>query len=62
MKSADCRSISAEEAEIDVAQALAKIHELGFVHPDVRPENMLVNDAGHYVLANFDGIRPLSDQ
>ena len=45
----------------DLAEALAFIHRLGFVHHDVRPENILQDDAGNFVLADIDAVRPLKD-
>lgn len=33
--------------------ALAKIHELGIVHTDVKPANLFVDAAGHTLLADF---------
>lgn len=38
----------------EILCALEKIHRLGIVHLDLRPENILLHDSGHIVLTSFD--------
>lgn len=37
-----------------VLRALAHLHDLGIVHRDVKPENILVDRTGHAVLVDYD--------
>ncbi len=47
---------------LETAEALAVIHDLGYVHHDVRPENILVDEEGRFVLGDLESVRPLADQ
>lgn len=47
---------------LDIAAALAKMHSLGYVHTDVRPENILVDDKGNFVMGDLSGVREVSEQ
>ncbi|KAM4688573.1 rho-associated protein kinase 1 [Discoglossus pictus] len=37
----------------EVVQALDAIHSMGFIHRDVKPDNMLLDKSGHLKLADF---------
>lgn len=37
----------------EITQALNALHEMGFVHRDVKPENILLDRFGHLKLADF---------
>ena len=37
----------------EVCMALDKIHSMGFIHRDVKPDNMLLGRTGHLKLADF---------
>src|SRR5580692_3460677 len=38
---------------INLATALAHVHQCGLIHKDIKPENVLVDDAGHVWLTGF---------
>ena len=44
----------------DLADVLAYIHSAGVVHRDIKPSNILIDSAGHAVLADF-GVSRISD-
>lgn len=50
------------QSGLQTAKALAAIHALGYVHHDVRPENILTDGEGHFVLGDIESVRPLADQ
>ena len=37
----------------EVVLALNAIHEMGFIHRDVKPDNMLLDNTGHLKIADF---------
>ena len=48
--------LSAQETQLylaEVALALHTLHQLGFAHRDVKPENLLIGKDGHVVLGDF---------
>ena len=38
---------------IGLATALGHVHQRGLIHKDIKPENVLVDDAGHVWLTGF---------
>ncbi|MGZ5198503.1 MAG: protein kinase domain-containing protein [Telluria sp.] len=44
-----------------VNQALAKVHQRGWRYLDLKPGNLLLDDAGNLKLSDFGTIRPLAD-
>ena len=52
----------AQEFVLQLAQvvlALEAIHNMGFIHRDVKPDNMLLDASGHLKLADFGMVQPL---
>ncbi|CAB3407058.1 unnamed protein product [Caenorhabditis bovis] len=37
----------------ELVEALAALHEMGYIHRDVKPDNMLISRSGHIKLADF---------
>jgi len=37
----------------DVSSGLAYLHKQGIIHQDIKPDNILVDDAGNYVITDF---------
>lgn len=44
---------------LDIAQGLAELHEQGYVHLDVKPANILIEDTGTAILADLGVARSL---
>jgi serine/threonine-protein kinase len=46
---------------IDVAEALEHVHNSGYLHYDIKPENILVSRNGNVRLCDFDLSRPIPE-
>ncbi|OSC99704.1 kinase-like protein [Trametes coccinea BRFM310] len=45
----------------EVILGLNHLHELGIVHHDIKPQNILVNAHGHCVISDYGGVQYLDD-
>ena len=45
---------------IDICTALAEMHKRGFIHRDIKPQNILVSRDGVYKLSDFGSVRKVS--
>lgn len=43
-----------------IAQALNQLHSRGFMHRDVKPDNVLLTATGHVKLCDFGSIKPIT--
>ena len=50
------------QAGLAMAKALAAIHSMGYVHHDIRPENLLIDHDNKLILGDLCSIRPLAAQ
>ena len=41
------------EAMVQLGDALAYLHEEGVIHQDIKPDNVLINDRGKYLITDF---------
>jgi serine/threonine protein kinase len=64
LKSRIINSLTVEQAlryAIDLSSALGTIHDMGILHRDIKPNNILFNNDGQPVITDF-GIAKLTDQ
>ncbi|KAJ6436191.1 hypothetical protein O9K51_11253 [Purpureocillium lavendulum] len=57
--------VQAEQWAMEIAGAVAWLESIGYVHGDLRPANMLIDDTNHIKLADFDSVfeaRPLMSE
>lgn len=61
MEGGKIRLRGAKKILSEVCNALSVIHSQGFVHRDVKPENILVNKTGRVVLIDFNASRKITN-
>jgi len=44
-----------------LASALSQVHQRGFIHQDIKPDNVLFNESGEAVLSDFGVARPTAN-
>lgn len=44
-----------------VLRGLAALHDQGYLHLDIKPANIMINDFGRAVLLDFGAVQPMSD-
>ncbi len=54
------RTLVPEKLLCELANALAYVHQKGFIHRDIKPANVLFNESGEAVLSDF-GVARISD-
>ena len=50
------------QAILPIIEALAALHNKGFVHRDIKPSNIFVSDQGHLILGDFGIVFPTEDK
>jgi serine/threonine protein kinase len=56
------QAVKTIQAVLPVLEALAALHEKGFVHRDIKPSNIFVSDQGHLVLGDFGIVFPREEE
>ena len=46
----------------EIGQALKALHAVGIVHRDVKPDNILMDEKGHFILTDYDAARLHSEE
>jgi len=46
----------------EMAAGLSDLHQLGFVHRDLKPDNVLITRSGHIKLVDFGSVAVLNDR
>jgi len=57
-----CKKSYNYDCGLGVANALTDLHKLGYVHHDVRPENILIDPSGNVILGDIDSVGLINDQ
>lgn len=49
------------ESLAGVCEAVSHLHSLGIIHNDIKPEHIMIDEMGRFILIDFDSCRPVGE-